>query len=291
LDDRLKREYFKTAARALKTTENLAVAILGILAAVVTGPFDTYQSLTPPMLILYWSGVILSSIYIATLVQEVVRPLLLHRSSWQRIIAYSLGMGVVYAPLCYLWTWLIVPPLDGMLMGFHWFVIDVILISFVVFAVRLIMLKRMKLAAFEASESGTIPAHAEDPARPPLYRRIDQRDPGPILRIEAKDHFVTVVTARDAYELRLRFADAVEQMQGVEGIITHRSHWVARDAVAGIQRENGRLFLRMKNCALVPVSRKYRAALEESGLVPAFNEASEQPQPAALSGQQSRPAP
>lgn len=282
----MKREDFKTAARALTTTENLAVATLGILAAVVTGPFDTFQSLTPPMLILYWSGVILSSIYIATLVQEVIRPLMPHRSSWQRIIAYSLGMGAVFSPLCYLWTWLIVPPLDGTLMGFHWFVLNVVVVSFVVFAVRLIMLKRMTLAAFEASESGTMPANVEDRARASLYRRIDPNDPGPILRIEAKDHFVTVVTPQDAYQLRLRFADAVEQMQGVDGIITHRSHWVAHDAVAGIHRENGRLFLRLTNCALVPVSRKYRAALEDSGLIPAFSAASEQPQPAARSAQQ-----
>lgn len=282
---------FKTAARSLKTKENLAIAVLGILASVVTGPFQTYQSLNTPMLILFWSVVILSSIFVAKLVQEVVRPLMPRTRSWQRIVVYSLGMGVVFAPLCYLWTWLIVPPLDGTLMEFHWFVIDVILISFVVFAMRLIMVKGLRQAIFEASESGAIPTHADDPVRPRLYRRIADNDPGPILRIEAMDHFVAVVTPQAACQLRLRFADAVEQMDGVEGVITHRSHWVARDAVVGVQRENGRLFLRLKGGALVPVSRSYRAALEKSGLISTSSVASEPREHLAPSAQQSRPAP
>ncbi|OZB13904.1 MAG: hypothetical protein B7X55_12185, partial [Rhodobacterales bacterium 34-62-10] len=251
----------KIAGLALKTKENLAIAVLGILAAVVTGPFDTSRSLTFPMQVLYWTVIVLSSVFVATLVQEVMRPFVRTNVSWQRILAYSLGMGAVYAPICYLWTCMIVPPLDGTMMPFHWFVIDVTLISYVVFAMRLIMLKRLRLAEFEASESGAIPGPADEAPRPLLYRRIAATDPGPILRIEALDHFVNVVTPLSTYQMRLRFADAVEQMEGVAGVITHRSHWVACDAIEGVQRENGRLFLRVKDGEKVPVSRKYRAAL------------------------------
>lgn len=280
----------KTAASALSTKEQLAIAVLGILTAALTGPFDTYESLSPPMLLLYWSVVILSSIFIAALVQEVIRPYLRHKGQWQQVLCYSLGMGVVYAPPCYLWTCLIVPPLDGMLIRFHWFVVNVVVISYLIFAIRMILLNRSQLQAFEASDSGAMPVVAADITRPRLYRRIDAGDPGPILRIVARDHFVDVVTPQAVYQLRLRFADAVEQLDGVDGIITHRSHWVARDAVVGLQRAQGRLFLRMTDAALVPVSRKYRPALEEIGLIPAFNAASEPPQRAAPSAQQSRPA-
>lgn len=283
-------DVLKTVCNALMTKERVAIAVLCIVAAVLTGPFDTYRSLTPPMRLLYWSGVILSAICIATLVQEVLRPMLRHIRPWRQILCYALGMGLVYGPLCYLWTWLIVPPLDGALIGFHWFVADVVVISFMIFAVRLILIDRLQREAFRASDSGAMPVVTDHDARPRLYRRIDAGDPGPILRIEAMDHFVNVVTAQAVYPLRLRFADAVEQMEGVEGIITHRSHWVAREAITGVQRENGRFFLRLTNCALIPVSRKYRPALEEMGLLPAFNAASEQRQPAAPSAQQSRPA-
>ncbi|MDX5401971.1 MAG: LytTR family transcriptional regulator [Rhodobacterales bacterium] len=280
---------FIAAARSLTTRENLAIAFLGILAAVVTGPFDTHESLNFQSLVLYWSVLILMSFFIGTLVQELVRPVMRKATSWQRIIAYSIGMGLVFAPLCYLWTWLIVPPLDGTLMAFHWFVIDVTLISFAVFALQMILLKQVRLAAFESSESGSVPSSADVPARPLLYRRIDSDDPGPILRIEAMNHFVTVVTPQAEYQLRLRFADAVEQMDGVEGVMTHRSHWVAREAVAGVQRENGRLFLRLKDCTLVPVSRKYRATLDEIGLtVGDISAASEPPPHAARSTPQSQ---
>lgn len=254
----------------------------------MTGPFDTYQSLTFPILVLYWSVLILSSFFVASMIQELVRPLMRRASSWQRIVAYSIAMGLLFAPLCYLWTWLIVPPLDGTLMAFHWFVINVTLISFAVFALQLILLKKLKLTAFETSENGSVPSSAELTARPPLYRRIDAADPGPILRIEAMNHYVTVVTPQAEYQLRLRFADAVEQMDGADGVVTHRSHWVARDAVVGVQRENGRLFLRLKDRTLVPVSRKYRATLDEAGLTGDISAASESPRYAAPSARQSQ---
>ena len=259
-----------SAARALTLRGNLSVALLGILAAVVTGPFDTHRTLSLPMQILYWSVVILGSIFIATLVQEALSPSVRQMPIWAQTLACSLGMAVIFSPLAYGWTLLLVTPLDGSLMAFHWFVLDVALISFAIFAGQRIIIGRIRMAAFEESESGAMPLVAQGPgqaARPRLYRRIAADDPGPIIRIEAMDHFVTVVTPRARYQLRLRFADAVDQMDGVAGMVTHRSHWVARDAVAEVERENGRVFLRVSCGTRVPVSRKQIAVLEETGLI------------------------
>ena len=221
-------EAFISAARALSMRGNLSLGLLAILAAVVTGPFDTHRTLSLPMQVGYWSVIVLGSIFIATLVQDYLAPHMRHLPMWQQALADSIGMAVLFSPLAYGSTYLLVTPLD----------------------------------------SGAMPGLTpEQEARPRLYRRIAPDDPGPIIRIEAMDHFVNVVTPQDIYQLRLRFADAVDQMDGVDGLITHRSHWVAREAVDDVERENGRVFLRVACGTRVPVSRKQIPLLEQTGLI------------------------
>jgi len=41
----------------------------------------------------------------------------------------------------------------------------------------------------------------------------------------------------------------------------HRGHWVARRAMHGLRRENGRLWLLLQGGFEVPVSRAYQAAI------------------------------
>lgn len=114
--------------------------------------------------------------------------------------------------------------------------------------------------------------------RPYFWRRLPQQQPrlarrlpddfaGEVLRITVRDHFVDVVTTAGTHSIRLRFADAVEETEPLEGFCTHRSHWVARRAVEGVEREDGRISLRLKNGDMVPVSRGFRPALEEAGLI------------------------
>jgi hypothetical protein len=273
------------ALRALTQRGRLSFAVLGILAAVVTGPFETHLTLSLPMQMLYWSVVVPGSICVAALVLETLGLRLRAWPGWHQTLAEALAMGLVFAPLVHGWTWLMVTPPDGQLMGFHWFLLDVVLISFAIFAGRRIIIDRIRMAAFERPESGAmalpgatgatgaagapmpVPVPVPVPVRPRLMRRIAADDPGPILRIEARGHFVHVVTARQSHVLRLRFADAVDQMDGVEGVIAHRSHWVARAAIAGVRRAQGRVALRMTCGADVPVSRKQLPLLEAAGVI------------------------
>jgi hypothetical protein len=238
------------------------------------------------------TGPVFGSLFCATLVQIFLEPILYDWPVWRQAAAEALGMTVLFAPLCFGWTTLVVVPADGVLMAFHWFVLDVALISFAIFAARRIALATISKALAESKahqatsevlEQGVFPESAAHGRQSLLYRRIAMDDPGPILRIEAMDHFVAVITPQATHHLRLRFGDAVEQMAGVAGLRTHRSHWVVRDAVIGVQQMQGRVFVRMTDGALVPVSRKYRGAVDSAGVRPVSDAASEPPQPAALS--------
>ncbi|MES0825971.1 LytTR family DNA-binding domain-containing protein [Ruegeria sp. SCP11] len=82
-----------------------------------------------------------------------------------------------------------------------------------------------------------------------------------------RDHSVEVVTSEGTITIRSRFTDAIAEMELVSGHCAHRSHWVADDAIVGVERKGGMTFLRLRNNDLVPVSRKYKPMLEQDGIV------------------------
>ena len=100
-----------------------------------------------------------------------------------------------------------------------------------------------------------------------LRRRLPMGMREPILHLSARDHFVDVETETALYSVRMRFADAVAEMDGVTGQATHRSHWVAVHAIRETKLEGGKLFVVLCNGTEVPVSRTFRPQLAEAGIL------------------------
>ncbi len=86
-----------------------------------------------------------------------------------------------------------------------------------------------------------------------------------LLALEAEDHYLRVHTDRGSGLILLRMADAVTELAGLEGAQTHRSWWVARDAVVAAKRGDGRATLTMEGGLDVPVSRSFYKAINEAG--------------------------
>jgi len=103
--------------------------------------------------------------------------------------------------------------------------------------------------------------------RPPLIERLPQTARGTLAYMSMQDHYVDVHTDRGSALVLLRFADAMREAEPVAGVQIHRSHWVALDAVETSLRRDGKLFVRMKDGALLPVSRGFQAAARTAGIV------------------------
>jgi DNA-binding LytR/AlgR family response regulator len=261
----------RAAARSLLLPGNISFGLLAVVATVITGPFDTLTRLTVEGRVLYWGGVVVFSIFIATLAQKLVYEVNKGLSPAMIILVDSAAMTFLFSPIAYVWTVLFFD-ISPTMADFLDVVVNVALVSLVIFACRKLVFDWARMATFERSQSGAFPVvppvqDGASAAQPRLARRIAEDDPGPIRRIEAMNHFVTVFTEKDSYQIRMRFADAVDEMDGIPGMVTHRSHWVASEMVEEVERENGRLLLRLNCGTRVPVSRKYRPALEEAGLV------------------------
>ncbi|THD77473.1 MAG: response regulator transcription factor [Phenylobacterium sp.] len=86
---------------------------------------------------------------------------------------------------------------------------------------------------------------------------------GELWAVEAEDHYLRLHTSRGQDLILLRLADAIDELEGIEGAQVHRSWWVARDAIADARRGDGRATLTLKDGSEVPVSRTYARILRD----------------------------
>ena len=107
------------------------------------------------------------------------------------------------------------------------------------------------------------PAGAK-PAR--FVDRLPFRLKGATIRaVQSEDHYLRIHTDRGSDLILMRLSDALTELEGLEGAQTHRSWWVARDAVRDVSRGDGRATLTLEGGVEAPVSRRYARALREAG--------------------------
>ncbi len=98
---------------------------------------------------------------------------------------------------------------------------------------------------------------------PRLLDRTPQFAGQKIRRLTVDDHNVEIFFCSGEHtRLRMRFSDAVREMDGVDGFYIHRSHWVAKEAVQSMSRGNGRYFVTLNDGTVLPVGRTYKPNLD-----------------------------
>ncbi len=115
-------------------------------------------------------------------------------------------------------------------------------------------------------DPGSPPAHPHFIAQPPLLDRLPPKARGKLLYLSMQDHYVDVHTDMGSALVLMRLADAIGETGDTAGLQIHRSHWVALDAVDSTARRDGRLFLKMLDGALLPVSRSAVNAVKQAGI-------------------------
>ena len=109
-----------------------------------------------------------------------------------------------------------------------------------------------------AAPEGSAPARFLD--------RLPPRLRGAAIRaVQGEDHYLRIHTDRGSDLILMRLSDALEELEGLEGAQTHRSWWVAKDAVRDVERGDGRAILTLEGGLIAPVSRRYARALRAAG--------------------------
>jgi hypothetical protein len=135
------------------------------------------------------------------------------------------------------------------------------------FGITLVMTSGMT-ALMTLATRRPIETHAAPPEAPPprfLERLPLKLRGGEIYAVEAEDHYLRLHTSKGQDLILLRLADAVAELEGIEGMQVHRSWWVSRDAITDAKRGDGRATLTLTSGVEAPVSRAYARTLREAG--------------------------
>lgn len=235
----------------VRLTAWAAVSALATLA----GPFGTYDAIPLVERAVFWFGVVGLSIVLASLIKAVLRTLAPTLGAWRETAIFAPLLALLLVPMVHRLAvaragdpgLVTVTPSELALV--------VLCVSFGVTAIRQVV-----LASFPARTA------APAVAAPRILQRLPQQGAGKILRISVRDHYVEIVTDRSREKVLMRFSDAIAEAEGIPGLQVHRSHWVAEDAVRGVEREKGRMFLTLEDGSRVPVSRGFRDAVMEAGI-------------------------
>lgn len=112
--------------------------------------------------------------------------------------------------------------------------------------------------------------HAPPAGAPARSIRFMERLPaklkgGLLYAISSEDHYLRLHTSKGSDLILMRLSDAITELDGLEGAQTHRSWWVAREAVEDMKRDGDKVVLVLKGGAEAPVSRPNVRALREAG--------------------------
>ena len=229
-----------------------AGVFLALVGAFGTGDAPLYRSL------LLWVPLLLASTVVGQLIG--VRMSRRPRIGENSIAVWALTTLLVtlaVTGIAYLYTGLIFGPAAGRSL-LYYFAASA-LVSGAVTAI-IMLTSRPGPATHAAPALGAAPV----PIRF-LDRLPDKLKGGALYAVQAEDHYLRLHTSKGSDLILMRLADAIGELEGIEGAQIHRSWWVAKDAVAEVRRADGRVALGLKNGAEAPVSRPNVRALRESG--------------------------
>ena len=225
----------------------VAGAFLALIGALGTGVMPLVPRLA------YWIGLsVLGAVLGTTVAQLVSRFLPGLGVTWWR----ALVIVVVLTPLFTVLVWIAGgrSPLTPRVVATY-------------FGVTLVMTSGMT-ALMTLATRRPAETHAAPPEAPPprfLERLPPRLRGGEIYAVEAEDHYLRLHTSKGQDLILLRLSDAVAELEGVEGAQTHRSWWVAKNAVEDARRNDGRAILSLRGGIEAPVSRAYAKALRDAG--------------------------
>ena len=237
--------------RCVFTRVNGTIFITTAIVASIAGPFGTHSAMDFGTRAAFWT----TAIAVSFLLAYVVRPLILQAWPFGESLSLEVFACFVFSLAFSNVLWVLVNAFAED-MPYAYRGIWPVLFGWTLLTTGCVAVLRYTLlyAITEPQEAAP---------KPRLTRRLPEGASGHILRLEARGHYTQVITDDGAYSLRLRLADAIDEMEGVPGLSVHRSHWVSLEAMNSAYRtEKGRLALRCPTGTDITVSRSLEAEVE-----------------------------
>jgi hypothetical protein len=229
-------------------------AAIGVVMAFL-GPFGSAERTLPERL-LYWQICMVGGGLIGVGIDAPIR-----RATdrfWPRLLVVSVAMTPPVVVL--------VAAANSGLAGMRLSWANVLAPWFQVFVVCFAaMLVRQLVWTSPPAASAGAPQPAGDPLATFRQRLSAKRRAAELIAVEAEDHYLRVHTDAGEELITARFGDALDELAAAPGFRTHRSWWVAADAIDEVRWSRGRGEARLKCGLVVPVSRSQAPALKQAG--------------------------
>lgn len=258
-----RREHIKSMLRSA-----LGIWLCGSVTAWMWGPFGTFIALDNVSRLVYWAAIVGIGTCVGLLVRVLV-SLKLDVGAPRGILTVAALQTASIGPA--IWavnqSFFLVP--DDHLMTLSYHIVIAGNVCFIIALIRLWTARSVRLMHSAVPERAlgleTIqPAVAagDSPQMTGLRLRgvIADLD-GEIMHVRADGHYTILQTAHGSARVLLRFSDVLSELGALEGLRVHRSHWVARRAIAQVERDGPRHFVVLQSGCRVPVSRTYQANL------------------------------
>ena len=240
--------------RRLAADAALWIAI-GVVMAIL-GPYGTSRQPLPLRLV-YWFICMFGGGLIGVAIDEPLRRRVGH--FWGRLVAASALMTPPVTVLVGLTNHF----MFGDRLGWD----NVASPGFQVFVVSFATMCLRQLAwAHADAPSVTAPTEpAADPTETFRQRLSAKRRTASLFAVEAEDHYLRVHTDAGDELITARFGDALAELAAAPGFQTHRSWWIAADAIDDVKWLRGRGEAKLKCGLTVPISRSNAGPLKAAG--------------------------
>lgn len=238
-------------------------AVIGVLAVIVfslVGPFSTYDRFPIAQRFLYWAALVGGSFFPALWLTQLLRNVI-SGSVIRRDYLAVFALGVILGPV----LWWVNRIILGEMLARWGALIEHIVLVWVVCLLPLLVRQVVRIAVEEVPERSA-EADSEVQVDVPILLHLSPELRGPIRRVSANERQSLIYTEKGEASLRMRFADALIQLDGASGMQVHRSHWLAFDAIDNVRQDGRRYVAKLKCGGIVPVSPANIDGLLESGV-------------------------
>jgi len=244
MDVMIRTEFIKGLVPTLAT-----ILILGSFLSVL-GPYQTHQ-LGFPGVWFYWVGLMCLGWASNALISA---HLARFTGNWPRLAHYALTSFLISVPVT-----MGVAAIQALLSQ-----------PFAARTLPVVFIFVWVISAAVTALGWLMDRRAPAPDRPAISRALLDKLPprlrrAPLLALQSEDHYLRVHTGAGDVLILMRLSDAMAAVERLDGRQTHRSWWVARQAVDAVSRGVGRATLTLSNGVQAPVSRTHAPGLREAG--------------------------
>lgn len=234
-------------------TPTLGVSwLVSSVAVAFAGPFGTFATQPFSWRLVYWGGLIALAILLAVLFRMFWRLVLHRRPEWQEDFCVAALLAVTFGPCGFVLSRFIGGAAAQEALGLLGVIVSVLTVCVVTIVLR-----------HKIWEKRAVGDNVVSPDR--LLERLP--DVGgtdtKLWRISSDNHHIRVIMqSGQEHRLLMRLKDAVQETTPQSGICVHRSHWVAKEAVVGVKKVDGKDVVALTCWTQLPVGPKYAANLD-----------------------------